>query len=160
MRRFSLIFELRQVPRKIPPMPRLCLAWMEKFFFYVAMSRTLFTRFGSLGLTCVLLVSLVMSGVAHKLQAPSDTLDPAVEAYLAAGGSLADICGTGTGDDQVVIAECEACFFKNAIVPVAAVRAAPWDDAAPKPLDVSQADRVLAAHDMDLARACRAPPVA
>ncbi|WP_339106813.1 hypothetical protein [Roseovarius rhodophyticola] len=66
-----------------------------------------------MGMTTVMFLAIVMVGFAHKWQDTPEALDPAIQSYLEAGGSISDICGTGDGSGGAAIPECEACLLKN-----------------------------------------------
>lgn len=63
-----------------------------------------------------LIFAMAVSGFAHKTMQPS--LSPGFAAYVAAGGSLADICGGSGEQDGAQGQKCEACrLIGAALVP-------------------------------------------
>ncbi|MCR8726632.1 hypothetical protein [Frigidibacter sp. ROC022] len=75
--------------------------------------RRLLPLFPRLALVIVLSGALAGIGFAHRLG--SQAFNPAVLAYVQAGGSLADICG-GFGDSSVKSGRsCDACRLVHAV---------------------------------------------
>lgn len=103
-----------------------------------------------------LICALASSGFAHRFV--SKPLDPALTTYVAAGGSLADICGDIKGPSHQNTQTCEACRLVNAAV-------LPNHDPTCTPpfgrLPVVQAhisDTELRSARLDLTHAARGPP--
>lgn len=63
--------------------------------------------------TLSLVVALLAVGFAHK--STTSGLSPELEAYVAQGGSLADICGERGGKDPIVPVGCEACRLSDSL---------------------------------------------
>ena len=108
--------------------------------------------------TIALITAMVVSAFAHTGARPS--LSPELTAYVAAGGLLADICGSSEEQDGAQGQKCEACRLVGAaILP---------RDCYGIPLVLTDQTRVLSfvakrllyAHPIDPARLTRAPPQA
>jgi len=81
------------------------------------MMRHMMTYIAKLGLVLTLFVALTGAGVAHRTQMP--VMDDGLAAYLAAGGSLADLCGDG--DVEGGSHGCAACHLvAGAVLPAVA----------------------------------------
>ncbi len=65
-----------------------------------------------IALTLALLFALVNVGFAHRVPQPEDA---AKQAFLMAGGSLADVCHDG-GDDGKAGGECPACHLPSVVM--------------------------------------------
>lgn len=65
-------------------------------------------------LLAVLTVALVATGFAHRLP---NAEDAAVQAYVAAGGALTDLCGDVSGKGDVAPADCPACHIASNMMP-------------------------------------------
>lgn len=104
-----------------------------------------------------LLVALTGSAVAHRTQGPPATAD--LLAYVAAGGSLDDLCGGDDGSSGVGMAGCDACrLVDTAALPTAtgtgvSVASFSATSAVPAPHVVSPACAPDPSHPV------RAPPV-
>lgn len=61
-----------------------------------------------LAVVATLVAALVMVGFAHRTPAPTDT---AVQAYVLAGGSLADLCANPADDGLPAHMDCPACHI-------------------------------------------------
>lgn len=87
----------------------------ENYFITFGMRLT-FSIFGRLLTTFVLVFALMAVGFAHRV-APAN-MTPELAAYVAMGGSLADLCGRTEDPDQTGTVSCEACRIADAsIVP-------------------------------------------
>lgn len=64
--------------------------------------------------TFTLIVAFAASGFAHSTIQTEMT--PELAAYVANGGSLAELCGTSGRPDQRALAKCEACRLINAAI--------------------------------------------
>ncbi len=74
---------------------------------------------GNILATFAVMIALALSGFAH--QGAGATTAPGYAAYVAAGGSIADLCGDTSGSPKSIGAKCEACrLIGAAIVPCAA----------------------------------------
>lgn len=62
---------------------------------------------------CVALVAVALGGVgfAHR---HSDPVDADMAAFLAIGGTLADICDSDAGSQDTIVSDCEACRLVSA----------------------------------------------
>lgn len=113
---------------------------------------------GRLFTTFALIVAFATTGFAHsKVQT---TLTPELAMYVANGGSLADLCGTGGDADAPNLYKCEACrLTASAMLP---------DAAYGLPECVSGQTRIFLfvakllhnSHPLDPTRLTRAPPQA
>ncbi|MEM8775460.1 MAG: hypothetical protein AAGF53_10540 [Pseudomonadota bacterium] len=116
------------------------------------------TRAAYLSVVLVLSAALVLVGFAHKLQQPSNALDPAVQAYLSQGGTLSDICLTGDEGEQYVF-ECDACLVKNNIASTRSLIAfCDKDHSLLSQGDLAE-QQIPVVYALDLSRASRAPPI-
>lgn len=109
-------------------------------------------------LRLVLMLAMIGVGFAHQIAARE--ISPELAAYVAAGGTLADLCGTAGDDETGATSDCQACRISDGAAlhplcpqPVIAV------------LDQTQvyrfvAKRLLHRHGRDPSRLTRAPPVA
>jgi hypothetical protein len=105
-----------------------------------------------------LIFALVGAGFAHTSMQPA--MSPELAEFVAAGGSLADICGSSGEQDGARGAKCEACRLMNASLIPRNCHAAP--------LTYTTQTRVLAfvaiqlhnKQPLDPARLTRAPPQA
>ncbi|MFD1157729.1 hypothetical protein [Roseovarius aestuarii] len=59
----------------------------------------------------VTMFAMVAIGFAHRAAQPS--LSPELVAYVAAGGSLSDICGTAGDEGNAPLIDCEACRISD-----------------------------------------------
>jgi hypothetical protein len=105
-----------------------------------------------------LICAMASSGFAHRFV--SQSLDPALAAYVAAGGSLEDICGPTKGSSHQIAQSCEACRLVNAAV-------LPVHDPAGTALfgklavvRVPVQETELRSAELDLSSAARGPPAA
>ncbi|WP_147108909.1 hypothetical protein [Tateyamaria sp. syn59] len=108
------------------------------------------------GLICAVMIALATIGFAHQNAQPD--VSPEFAAYIAAGGSLADLCGLpGTGTPANV-QNCEACRISDS---------ASWTRAhgTEPPVILASvfafsfiAKRLAERGDLDAARLVRAPP--
>lgn len=116
------------------------------------------TRAAYLSVVLVLSAALVLVGFAHKLQQPSDALDPAVQAYLSQGGTLSDICLTDDEGERYVF-ECDACPVKNSIAsPQTFTALCDTDHSMLSQADMAE-QQIPVVYALDLSRASRAPPI-
>ena len=107
--------------------------------------------------TLALLLALGVAGLFTPAKQPVLTDD--VIAYLAAGGSFADLCGDTT-DPSRIGAHCPAChLIAFAVLPAAQV-AAPQILAADYQRLVAVAQNIAHAQALDPVRLSRAPPQA
>ena len=110
-------------------------------------------------MTLVMLLALVLVGFAHKLQGPPDSSDPAIEAYLASGGLLSDLCGDLDEEAPGSGVKCEACLLQAGFT-LPALSKAPAFCPVLAPLDLHVSDHgVLLSHARDQSRSTRAPPI-
>lgn len=65
-------------------------------------------------LLAVLTLALVATGFAHRLPSQQDS---AVQAYLAAGGTLADLCADTNGNGDIGHPDCIACQIASTLMP-------------------------------------------
>lgn len=116
------------------------------------------TSFGSMCLTVLTIVALVAVGFAHRFSQPSPS--PAMEAYVAAGGSLSNICGIPGETDTAMVVDCDACRINDTLC--AAPRIGPVGSATIQKTYVLGfvAKRIAERVDLDSARLVRAPPQA
>lgn len=70
----------------------------------MSMMRSFFFRFLT---SCALIIALAASGFAHA--SPRMAFSADLLAYVAAGGSLDDLCGTAGEQDGARTQKCEAC---------------------------------------------------
>lgn len=66
-----------------------------------------------LSVAAALCLALVAIGYGHRTQGPDMT--PELAAYVAAGGSLSDLCGPTDGDGPAPRADCEACRLSDTL---------------------------------------------
>ncbi|KIC50512.1 hypothetical protein RA29_06680 [Tateyamaria sp. ANG-S1] len=109
------------------------------------------------GLICAVMVALATIGFAHRT-APPATASPELAAYIAAGGSLADLCGPFDGNSPAPVQKCEACRITD----TAGWPSGPCTD---RPVMLAKifafsfiAKRLIERHGLDAARLVRAPP--
>ncbi|MBY5931705.1 hypothetical protein KUV51_01735 [Tateyamaria omphalii] len=114
-------------------------------------------QFCKLSLICAVMVALATIGFAHQTAQP-ETPSPELAAYVAAGGSLADLCGPFDGGSQVHIQKCEACRISDTAL-------WPSGHCTDRPLTLAKifafsfiAKRLIERHGLDAARLVRAPP--
>lgn len=100
------------------------------------------------------MIALVSVGFAHR------NMQPELAAYLAAGGSLDDICGSMGGDDIAPSSDCEACRLSDSLIhlPVCDHRIITTTDATF--VFGFVAKRLIQSQGLDPARLTRAPPQA
>jgi hypothetical protein len=103
-----------------------------------------------------LICAMATSGFAHRFV--SEPLDPALAAYVAQGGPLADICGPPGGTSHKNTQTCEACRLVNAVIlpsfdAVCAIRIGE-----PSRVQTRQGSENPAIAKLDLTRAARGPP--
>lgn len=112
--------------------------------------------FGRL-LTLIVLIFAVLSlGFGHK-RGPTE-MTPEMAAYVAAGGSIFDLCGGNELPHEGQIMDCEACRIADNLVTLQACEPAAFAE-----LAQVQAWRFIAKHlsesqGLDPARLTRAPP--
>ncbi len=117
--------------------------------------RRLIYPFSKLCVVAALFVAMAGSGFAHRTAPPPRDND--LRAYLAAGGTLADVCGDFAPGDHAG-GPCDACrLVKSAIVPVIASAAIAVLGAA-RPLYTVPKVPLYHPSDADPARMVRAPP--
>ena len=106
--------------------------------------------------TCAAILLIVVSGVMFAARAaPDATQTASAAAYLATGGTLADLCGDGPGADH------DHCPFCRLLADVSPIRPAPRVFRLTADTDLaSLADLVLAPLGGTPAIRSRAPPVA
>jgi hypothetical protein len=83
----------------------------------MAMTANMRSRFGTISrlvTTFVLFVALGAAGMSAPIKQPAPTDD--VLAYLAAGGSFADLCGDTTDPSKATVAHCPSCHLLTAAV--------------------------------------------
>lgn len=80
--------------------------------YITRMTTRLITYFAKLGLVFALFVALTGAGLAHRAAPPE--MDEGLAAYLAAGGSLSDLCGDADIDGAVP--GCAACHLVSGAV--------------------------------------------
>ena len=107
--------------------------------------------------TLAVLLGMVSLGFGHHLKSGDVPLDPAVQAFLDAGGLLSDLCDEGTGDHSDR-ADCPMCQLAGGLMlPDPAAQSAPIG------LQLSlamwpQGDAHRVSHHFDAANSSRAPP--
>ncbi|APX13840.1 hypothetical protein [Tateyamaria omphalii] len=113
-------------------------------------------QFCKIGLICAVMIALATIGFAHQNTQPSPS--PELAAYVAAGGSLADLCGLPGSDGQAPVQNCEACRISDS---------AAWTriHCADRPVTLAKvfafsfvAKRLIERRGLDAARLVRAPP--
>lgn len=103
-----------------------------------------------------LICAMATTSFAHRFV--SQSLDPALAAYVAAGGSVEDICGYTEGSSHQNVPSCEACRLVNAAV------LPDHDPACIAPfcklalVRVAVQETELRSARLDLSRAARGPP--
>lgn len=104
-----------------------------------------------------LTLALVATGFAHRMPMASDA---AVQAYVVAGGDLADLCGDAEGGDVGLHPDCPACHIAGAmLLPGVAPSLRAADLAFVAEVVAPRESRALR-HVDDPARSPRAPPLA
>ncbi|WP_386679730.1 hypothetical protein [Loktanella sp. R86503] len=103
------------------------------------------------------IIAMASTGFAHRFV--SQPLDPALTAYVAAGGSLADICGQTDGSSHHSLQSCEACQLVNAAVVPSHDPACDAPFGLLSAVHASKADLYFQSATFDMSRAPRAPPV-
>lgn len=106
---------------------------------------------------CALIVAMAGSGFAHKVE--RSELSPDLAAYVAAGGLLIDICGTG-GQTEAGGVKCDACRLIGAAVVPLDTGLGPVVLTAPARKMAFVAKRLRNSQGLDPARLTRAPPQA
>lgn len=119
----------------------------------MSMMKSLFSRFFT---SCALIIALAASGFAHA--SPRMASSPELLAYVAAGGSLDDLCGTVGEQDGAQTQKCEACRLIGAVVLPRDCHGVPilLSDQALKLSFVAK--RVNHTRPLDPSRLTRAPP--
>jgi len=106
--------------------------------------------------TVLVLLSLATSGFAHRF-APVD-LSPELQAYVANGGALADLCGTGDSPHSGTMADCKTCRLIGAMALPEAVTGLPVPVLEKTQTLRFVAKRLLHTRKPDPSRLTRAPP--
>ncbi|WP_299970499.1 hypothetical protein [uncultured Roseobacter sp.] len=103
------------------------------------------------------MIAVIAVGFAHRVAHPAAS--PDMIAYLASGGSLSDVCGSGGSDGTAPVA-CEACRISDAAA-LLTTSGGTFVATLPKcdRLRVI-AKRLAEARGLDPARLVRAPPLA
>lgn len=65
-------------------------------------------------ISLALVVALATSGLGHRVSAQPQS--PELASYIAAGGTLADLCGGQDGQPGLFASDCEACRLVNAAI--------------------------------------------
>lgn len=113
--------------------------------------------FRRLWLIALLSIALVATAFAHKIPTASDL---ALDAYVLAGGSMADLCGDGDGDGAMAHRDCQACsIIGTAMLPDAPQAVTRVNYAYVATIVAPRAARAIRTV-LDPARAMRAPPLA
>lgn len=101
-------------------------------------------------------VALVATSFAHRIAQPE--MSPELAAYVAAGGSIADICGTVDENGNVVGVDCEACRVSDHLsgLPTCQQRLLSVTDRVLTFRFVAK--RIAKGQPLDPARLTRAPP--
>lgn len=124
------------------------------------MSRRASLHLPTFGVAAFALIALVFSGLTHTWHHKTQGFDPAIATYLAAGGTLSDICASRGGETRGSVAECDACHMKSTAHPTPVRKLAWLDDRTFLYVAAPETDRIASLQALDLSRACRAPPVA
>ncbi|WP_170606684.1 hypothetical protein [Ruegeria arenilitoris] len=103
-----------------------------------------------------MILSLVSLGVAHK--SANEESSPDLAAFMAAGGSLSDLCGLPIGDGPLTLVDCDACRIADSCV---VLRGS--SNAAIATLEYTRtftfvAKRIARTAPLDATRLTRAPP--
>lgn len=106
--------------------------------------------------TFLVLISLATSGFTHRF-APVD-LSLELQAYVANGGVLADLCGTGNPADAGSRADCKACRLIGTMALPHAVTGLPVPVLGQTQTLRFVAKRLLHTRKPDPSRLTRAPP--
>lgn len=116
-----------------------------------------FAVLGQAALVVVVTLALVATGFAHRMP---NAEDAAVQAFVAAGGALADLCGDADGKGNALHPDCPACHIASSFLP------------SPGTPNISDADLIFVAsvvapresralrHLPDPARSSQSPPLA
>jgi hypothetical protein len=105
-----------------------------------------------------LILAMAASGFAHAGARP--TLSPDLAAYVAAGGSFADICGTSGEQDSRLGQKCEACLLIGAALLPRSCHGVPLTLSEQTRILIFVAKRLHNTRQLDSARLARAPPQA
>ncbi len=109
-----------------------------------------------LAFLAVLSIALVATGFVHRLPTANEVV---VDAYVLAGGDLADLCAEGGADKHVSHRDCVACTTASiADLPAAVSSAHDADLAFVAEVVAPRASRAVRAVS-DPARGLRAPPL-
>jgi len=117
--------------------------------------RALASSLGFSSLVLALAIALTMIGFAHR--AAPTAMTPELEAYVAAGGVLSDICGTFDGEGVPVAFDCEACRITDNVIHSRMYGIAPAELTETLAL-AFVAKRIAERKELDPARLTRAPP--
>lgn len=123
---------------------------------YQLIMRLLATHKSKLLTVIALICAMASSGFAHRLV--SEPLDPALSAYVAQGGSLADICGYSEGSSHKSTQTCEACRLVNAVILPSVDTNCPIRVGDPLRVQSLQGNLNLRLFRLELTRAPRGPP--
>lgn len=114
--------------------------------------------FDNLSNWCVVIafaIALVAVGFAHRLGPAAMT--PELEAYVASGGALSDLCGPTDGKGQSSTVSCDACRIADTVISFHAACIGLKET--PKFQVFSfVAKRIAERNELDPARLTRAPP--
>lgn len=103
-----------------------------------------------------LICALAGSGFAHRVAEPSG--EPALAAYVLAGGSLAELCGDVDGPRHDILQSCEACRLVNSAVLAEHDTVVASVVGKPSRLEVSGHQSAFTATRLDQSRLVRGPP--
>jgi hypothetical protein len=103
-----------------------------------------------------LIFAMAASGFAHS--SARKALSPELAAYVAAGGSLADICGRSDEQDKANGQRCEVCRLIGAVIVPRNCHGAPLSVSDHTRIFAFVAKRLHRTHPLDPTRLTRAPP--
>lgn len=109
-------------------------------------------------LLAILALALVATGFSHRLPSQQDM---AVQAYLAAGGTMADLCADTTGDNgDIGHPDCIACRIASTLMPSAGTPTLRAADLVFVAAVVAPRESRAQRHVPDPARSSQSPPLA
>lgn len=106
----------------------------------------------------LVMLSLMAIGFAH--QTSRTVQSPDMAGFLAAGGSLSDLCGTPVGDGQTTHVECKACRISDNLITLQSCASFPERITRAVLVYGFVAKRLEQSRGLDPARLTRAPPQA
>ncbi len=107
--------------------------------------------------TFVLVCALIAVGFAHK--STNTILSPELADYIAAGGSISDICGTSHETGHAGVVDCEACRIVDTFVDTRDLDTKPVDLEGQTRACQFIATQIAHRQTLDPARLTRAPPI-